>query len=1401
MDMDDQPARAPAPVTPPRWRRIARWAAIGLGGLLLLGAAILLGLDTGPGRRFLADRIGGYTTESGLNVRVTSIDGSLYGRMVLRGLQVRDTQGTFLSAPALAVDWRPFAYLHSRIDLRSVAAEEITLRRLPVLKPVPSDPNAPIIPDIDLALGRLAVDRFIIEPPVTGRRHIVRIAGRAAIADRRAQIFADAAAVAAPGVTGGDRLHLALDAVPDANRLQIDAKLDAPAGGLVDSFAGLGKPLAFALAGKGDWKAWDGRATGMLAGQPLADLALTARDGTFRLLGDARPAPLLSGQMAQLVQPAVQVDVSAALDQRRADLRARLASPAFTAGAQGRVDLGNNRFGDLRVDAKLLRPGAIAENLAGRDVALTATLDGPFATPGIAYRLSAASLAFGTTGVEALVAEGKAVVDARRILIPVHATARRVTGLNAAAGGLVTNLRLDGDLAYSEGRLLSDNLRLRSDRIDATALILADPAKGTYTGAIKGRVNDYDVTGLGRINLATDAKLVTAPGGGFGIKGHVTLLTRKITNDALAGQLGGNAVVTADIGYDPKLGATIANLRMTAPDFRILGGEGGYDPANGAIRFRADAWSRSYGPASVRATGTVERPVVTLNAARPGVGIGLADLEAVLTGSAAGYAVKAKGGSDYGPFTADLLIRSGQGPLAIDIHQLLVAGIGVQGAITQTAAGPFAGRLAIAGSGLNGQAVLAAAGANQKADLDLTANGARLPGTPPITIGSGLIRGTLVMLPKGPSINGSAALVDVRQGSLLVRSARARINYQDGRGQLGLTASGSSGVPFDVAAQAAFTPDRILANAKGSANGIAFRLANPAVVTKEGADYVLQPATVVLPQGQVRVDGRYGAGTRGHIVLDGVDLAIAQAFAPTLGLGGKASGTIDVAMRGDALPEARARIDIAGFTRSGALVVSDPVDIAMLGTLGDAGGDVRALIRRGAGTVGRLQAKLGPVAPGADWASRLMAAPLSGGVRYNGPAEVLWTLTGISGQTLSGPIAIGADFAGRVDQPQLTGVIRANQLRYENDAFGTTISGIAIDGRFNQSRFQLASLTGKAGSGTIKASGFVGFDAAGGYPIDLNATLDHAQLAKSDALGASVSGTLAVTNSQAAGGLIKGDLNLHEARYQIVRDDSAQISDLTGVRRKGAPPPVAQEGPAPSNWKLDIRLRADNQLFVSGMGLESEWRTSMRIGGTTGQPSVIGRLQVVRGTYSFAGRELQLDDASTIRFNGPLLEPDLDITASTTIDDVAAIIKIGGNAQHPQFTFTSTPALPQDEVLSRLLFGTSLDSLTPIQGVQLAAALNSLRGGGGGLNPVGKLRGATGLDRLRLLGADDSTGRGTSIAAGKYISNNIYVEVVTDAKGFTQTQLTIALTRALSILSQAGGVTGPAVTVRYSKQY
>jgi translocation and assembly module TamB len=70
-----------------------------------------------------------------------------------------------------------------------------------------------------------------------------------------------------------------------------------------------------------------------------------------------------------------------------------------------------------------------------------------------------------------------------------------------------------------------------------------------------------------------------------------------------------------------------------------------------------------------------------------------------------------------------------------------------------------------------------------------------------------------------------------------------------------------------------------------------------------------------------------------------------------------------------------------------------------------------------------------------------------------------------------------------------------------------------------------------------------------------------------------------------------------------------------------------------------------------------------------------------------------------------------------------------------------------------------------------------------------------------VLGGDEATGRGTALAAGFYLGNNIYLEVITDARGFTATQIEIALSRALSILSQAGTSGSTNLNVRYRKQY
>ncbi|MEO7169193.1 MAG: hypothetical protein ABIY39_02335, partial [Sphingomonas sp.] len=262
MPETDAETTAPAPRRRFSIGRIAAWLAIAVAGLLALAIIAVFALNTDSGRRFLVGKLSGYETASGLKVELGRLDGSLYGKLTIRDLRISDPKGVFATAPQIDLDWRPFAFIRNHADIRSAAAPIIMLARLPELKPVPSDPNAPTLPDIDIDIGRLKVGRLILGAPITGTRRAMTLDAVAHIADGRAQITGNAAAL-----DGGDRLALVLDAVPDQDRLIVDARLNAPAGGIVAGIAGLKQPLAAQIDGRGSWSSWQGKAVAALGGK------------------------------------------------------------------------------------------------------------------------------------------------------------------------------------------------------------------------------------------------------------------------------------------------------------------------------------------------------------------------------------------------------------------------------------------------------------------------------------------------------------------------------------------------------------------------------------------------------------------------------------------------------------------------------------------------------------------------------------------------------------------------------------------------------------------------------------------------------------------------------------------------------------------------------------------------------------------------------------------------------------------------------------------------------------------------------------------------------------------------------------------------------------------------------
>ncbi len=359
--------------------------------------------------------------------------------------------------------------------------------------------------------------------------------------------------------------------MPAANRLDLAVNLSAPGDGFVAGLAGIDRPLNLVMGGRGTWANWRGRAVATLGGETLGNVEITARDGTFTADGLLRPALMLTGPVQRLAEPAAMLHATARMAQRRADLRLRFYSRAFAAGAEGRIDLGGNRFEEFRVAARLLRPGAIAPDLSGQDVRLALVLDGPFARPEMLYNLSATRLTMAGTTLHGLRATGHARVRSDDIVVPVRAWAARIDGLDAVAGGTIANVTLAGEIGITGTRLVSDNMFLRSDRIDARLALAFDLARGRYLAALQGRVDNYLVDGVGLFAVNADLDMTQSPAG-FGLRGRIAARTRRITNETVQQLLGGVGTVTAGIDMDPAGVIRISNIRLVgAPASGDLG--------------------------------------------------------------------------------------------------------------------------------------------------------------------------------------------------------------------------------------------------------------------------------------------------------------------------------------------------------------------------------------------------------------------------------------------------------------------------------------------------------------------------------------------------------------------------------------------------------------------------------------------------------------------------------------------------------------------------------------------------------------------------------------------------------------------------------------------------------------
>ena len=412
------------------------------------------------------------------------------------------------------------------------------------------------------------------------------------------------------------------------------------------------------------------------------------------------------------------------------------------------------------------------------------------------------------------------------------------------------------------------------------------------------------------------------------------------------------------------------------------------------------------------------------------------------------------------------------------------------------------------------------------------------------------------------------------------------------------------------------------------------------------------------------------------------------------------------------------------------------------------------------------------------------------------------------GARTTGRAGLDVAVAGPLAAPRATGRVDIDGATFTDPESGMRLTGIGAHLVLAGDRLQVQdvhAVTGKSGRIDLRGSLALTPD----LPGDLTIALKQAAISQGDTLRAEIDGSLRLSGPLAREPALSGRLDLGRTEITIPERFAANAARL-GVKDLAPPPEVAKtlalarpktppagKGRAAAPWRarLDVTVESPGRLFVRGRGIDAELGGHLRVTGTTDVPIPVGAFELRRGGLDVIGRHIALDKG-VVTLTGDL-DPSIDFRATSSTRSVSVVAEVTGRASDPALVLSSTPQLPQDEVLAQFLFGRGVADLTGMQLVQLATAAAQLAGGPSGPDLLGSIRRSTGLDNLGT--TTDAKGN-AGVTAGRYIGERIYLGVTAGANGSTDATVDLDVTRQLKLRGQTG-TTGSKAGFVFEKEY
>lgn len=1407
-DTPSPPLDGPTP-SPASGRGSRAWTLPGpkVWLLVILATAVILGLasaglrygpNTVSGRSLIERQLNGLKIARFGRLQVEGLRGDLWREASVTRLALVDAEGVWIEGRDLTLKWRPQALLMRRFHAEAITAGSLRLLRQPVLTaPVRNQPMLVSV-QLDSVLARVET-----LPAASTKPGLFDFGGRLTV-ERQGGL--KGRLVARSRLHQGDFADVNFDLGGD-KAVTIDARASEAEGGALAGLLGLAADEAFQLslqargkplAGRFDLAIYSGTST------PAEAHGLWTRDGG-RARGFARldASRLTRGLMATL-GPEVQFDITGEKGKGHyVNLDARLETEVLTLKAAGPFDPGQGTTGPdgLAVDARTTALARLTQKTVGGAAGFQGLLKGDRDKATLVGDLSGTALSSAGFGLGRLAGPVKLTLDRGEVglLATLAGQGGSGDGLPAALLGARPSARIEA-ARLPDGRLLLRRLQaqgqgLKIDASGARGLLGGLNFQGTAElsnlqaarlggrGVIKGKWSaeqgavdrpwnaTLDVTGNGLALGWSELDRLLGPAPRLRARASLQgsgIRVAEARLDALRSSARASGVIDGVRGLALKLDWTAEGPFRAGP-IEITGKAAGKGSISGSLAApRADLSA---------VFDSIDLPRLPLSNAR-------ATLSFLRRPAGGDGAFSLVADSPYGP--ARLATDFAFAPAGLDLSGL-----------DANAGGVAAG----------GQVALRR-GRPSSADLKIAVG-------PGILLGSGSVRGDVRIqdAPEGPLATLSLKAINAAPRDapgLLLADAVITANGPLERLPLRIQAKGEGGRgDWSIDARGILT-ENLTASGWGLSLDGSGRLGRASIRTTETARLTFGGET---SEAHLKLTAARGVGAQaaaGSVVLDasmtssGANVAADIAGLPIAifndDLAGRLDGSLTLTGQGKALSgEMDARLSNVRARGSGKTLTLDGkvkavlLDqyLTVLANLTSAQG-----LKADASLVLAAETSAAPLRVAID-----RSRPVKGRFDADGEIKPLWDLLMGGDRSLSGRVQASGSLGGTLADPRLLGQMQVQGGAFQDGPTGLKLKDVAVAATFADQAIDVTrAVASDSGGGSLSGSGRISLEREADSSFRLDLT--RFQVIDNDIATATASGQTTITRS--ADGNVKLSGALRIDRAQIAADplgytgvtpmEVVEINKPPVVGRRAAQEAARKSGPVAN---LDVTLKAPRGIFVEGRGLNVELSMDAVVGGTTANPTLSGMARVVRGEYDFAGKRFEFDETGDIQLSTDPRKVRLNLTATRSDPSLTAKVEVRGTAARPEISLSSTPVLPQDEVLSRILFGASAAQLSPLEAAQLASALAALAGGGG-FDVIGGLRNLAGLDRLTFGGGGDV---GMTVAGGKYLTDDVYLELIGGGREGTAAQVEWRVRRNLSIVSRIAGQGDAKLSVRWRRDY